>query len=270
MPVIALGIATVISLAMAAMLGVFDPRRIAGPRRIDDGEASTLFLSVAGMGIFAWGAASLFAGYLLHALNARQLTPAEQVLTNGTMDLAAFVGLLGATVAFRRNGIRRLGIGMSQFPRGLLGGVLCVVMVLPLVNWVEVGTEAILNSLGQPAPAAHDLLLILGQTQSAWLRAAIVITAVVLAPLAEEMFFRGQIQTFFRYAIGRPWTAVLITAACFAAVHPQHWAWPSLFFLGICLGYIYERTGNLWNCVILHALFNLASIYIYVHAGSPK
>jgi membrane protease YdiL (CAAX protease family) len=79
------------------------------------------------------------------------------------------------------------------------------------------------------------------------------------------MFFRGQIQTFFRYAFRSPWLAVLLTSVAFAYVH-EWWTRPSIFFLGFCLGYLYERTGNLWACVVLHAMFNLASIMIYVHA----
>jgi membrane protease YdiL (CAAX protease family) len=270
MSVIALGIATAISLAMAALLGIFEPRRIDGPARLDEGEQPKILLSIAGMGLFAWGAASLFASSAVNHQGPAKLSSIQQVLINGAMDLAAFIGLIGATLVFRPNGIRRVGMGMSRFPRGLLGGVISVIIVLPLINWVEVASEAIWNGLGLKHAAAHDFLLILGNTESPWMRAAIVVITVVLAPLAEELFFRGQLQTFFRYTLKEPWSAVAITAALFALVHPTWWAWPSLFFLGVCLGYIYERTGNLWNCVVLHALFNLASIYIYVHAGSPR
>ena len=266
---IALGIATAISLAMAAMLGVFLPRRIKGPERLEEGEPATTLLSIAGMGLFAWGAASLLAGEVSSRQGQSGLTDVQQVLFNGGVELAALLGMVAGTLAMRPQGIRRLGIGLSRFPTGLVGGIISVVVVLPLIYWVEVGSEAIWSLLGLKHPVAHELLLILGETQSPWLRVAIVITAVVLAPIAEEMFFRGQIQTYLRYVLRSPWTAVLITAACFALVHPTKWAWPSLFFLGVCLGYVYERTGNLWSCMILHALFNLASIYIYVHAGSP-
>ena len=31
---------------------------------------------------------------------------------------------------------------------------------------------------------------------------------------------------------------------------------PTLFTLSLALGYIYERTGNLWAAVSLHAIFN--------------
>jgi membrane protease YdiL (CAAX protease family) len=221
------------------------------------------------MGLFAWGAASVISAEILHQRQGdRSLSGAQQVLIYGATDLAALIGLLWATVAFRSQGIRRLGIGMSRFPFGLVGGLISLVIVLPLIYWIDLGSEMVWNRLQMPHESAHDLLLIMGSTQSIWLRASIVFTAVVLAPLTEEMFFRGQIQTFLRYVVGKPWVAVLITAACFAAVHRQWWAWPSLFFLGICLGYLYERTGNLWNCVILHALFNLASIYIYVHTAA--
>jgi membrane protease YdiL (CAAX protease family) len=80
------------------------------------------------------------------------------------------------------------------------------------------------------------------------------------------MFFRGLVQTFLRYLLYRPWLAVFLTAALFAMVHPW-WTWPEIFFLGISLGYVYERTGNLWMSITMHSLFNLTSIWLFVHFG---
>jgi membrane protease YdiL (CAAX protease family) len=31
---------------------------------------------------------------------------------------------------------------------------------------------------------------------------------------------------------------------------------PLIFVLSLCLGYAYERTGNLWVPITIHALFN--------------
>ncbi len=89
---IALGIATAISLAMAAMLGVFLPRRIKGPERLEEGEPATTLLSIAGMGLFAWGAASLLAGEVSSRQGQSGLTDVQQVLFNGGVELAGAAG----------------------------------------------------------------------------------------------------------------------------------------------------------------------------------
>jgi membrane protease YdiL (CAAX protease family) len=39
---------------------------------------------------------------------------------------------------------------------------------------------------------------------------------------------------------------------------------PPIFFLSLCLGYIYERTANLWAPITVHLMFNLASVTIFV------
>ena len=59
------------------------------------------------------------------------------------------------------------------------------------------------------------------------------------------------------------WLAILITSALFAIVHPL-WTAPIIFFLSVALGYVYERTGNLWVPIGLHALFNATSTALYL------
>jgi membrane protease YdiL (CAAX protease family) len=52
------------------------------------------------------------------------------------------------------------------------------------------------------------------------------------------------------------WSAVIITAVCFALVHRELAFMPPLFVLAVGLGYVYERTGNLWANIATHSLFN--------------
>jgi membrane protease YdiL (CAAX protease family) len=60
------------------------------------------------------------------------------------------------------------------------------------------------------------------------------------------------------------WLAVIITSVMFAAVHPL-WMAPLIFILSISLGFAYERTGNLWVPIVVHALFNTSSTLIYLN-----
>jgi len=50
----------------------------------------------------------------------------------------------------------------------------------------------------------------------------------------------------------------------FAVVHATDirtvWMLPPLFLLSICFGYVYERTGNLWSSMVIHAAFNGTSL----------
>jgi membrane protease YdiL (CAAX protease family) len=90
---------------------------------------------------------------------------------------------------------------------------------------------------------------------------ALWIGAAMIAPLAEEMFFRGILQNFLSGATKKTGLAVALSATAFAAVHfSQPHAVPALFFLGVLLSAAYVRTGRLYVPIVIHAAFNLKTL----------
>lgn len=92
-----------------------------------------------------------------------------------------------------------------------------------------------------------------------WVAAGVAFTAVVMAPIAEEVLFRGLLYNFLRRHLDR-WTAACASALLFSFVHgvlADQWA---LFVLGLLLTWVYERTGRLLPGVILHATNNGVAI----------
>lgn len=85
--------------------------------------------------------------------------------------------------------------------------------------------------------------------------AASIVTVVVIAPLVEEMLFRG---TMLRGFLGRyrPGTAVLVSALIFGLIHLNPYQFFSALVLGVVLGWIFLYTRSLWPCIFGHALFN--------------
>jgi membrane protease YdiL (CAAX protease family) len=87
---------------------------------------------------------------------------------------------------------------------------------------------------------------------SPWL---IFLAGIVVAPLVEEIFFRGFLYPGLREKYG--WIpAALISAALFAAVHLQPIVMPPIFLLGLLFAYLYERTESIWPGVIMHFATN--------------
>jgi membrane protease YdiL (CAAX protease family) len=87
------------------------------------------------------------------------------------------------------------------------------------------------------------------------LKACAVFFAVVLAPIFEEVMFRGLFQSAVISITGGRWLGIIITSMFFVMLHPpMHWL--GLMGLSVCLGYTYEKSGSLWRAIFVHMIFN--------------
>jgi membrane protease YdiL (CAAX protease family) len=110
--------------------------------------------------------------------------------------------------------------------------------------------------------ALHDGL------QPRWVVVGLWIGAVAVAPIAEEFFFRGLLQTFLAGIVRNRWLAIGLTAIVFGIVHlSQPHTIVALAALGVLLGYAYERTGSLVPSIMIHAVFNLKTLIWDAFAG---
>jgi membrane protease YdiL (CAAX protease family) len=85
-----------------------------------------------------------------------------------------------------------------------------------------------------------------------------VLAFVVLAPVAEEVFFRGVVYNAWLRE-GGPRLALIGSAALFAAIHFSVVALAPIFVLGLALAWIYRRTANLLAPIAMHATVNALS-----------
>ena len=81
------------------------------------------------------------------------------------------------------------------------------------------------------------------------------IVGAIFAPLVEEIFFRGFLFQGFRARCG--WvTAMLLSAAIFAAAHLDLVVLIPTFILGCLLAYVFHRSNSIWPGILLHFLVN--------------
>ena len=87
-----------------------------------------------------------------------------------------------------------------------------------------------------------------------------VVAMAVLAPIVEEMMFRGAIQGYLMRRCSNAWTGIIITAIIFGAIHmnPQQVVYATL--LGIIFGWIYYRTRSLLPVIVGHVLNNSIAV----------
>jgi len=86
-----------------------------------------------------------------------------------------------------------------------------------------------------------------------------VVTVTLIAPAAEETFFRGFLYGWLRGRVP-PWSAVALSALVFGLAHLQPVVLIPLFLLGCMLAVVYERSGSLLPGIALHGLFNLVGV----------
>ena len=98
----------------------------------------------------------------------------------------------------------------------------------------------------------------------------VVLAAVVFAPLAEEVLFRGLLFQSLRRRLGM-WAAAVIAAGVFCVVHveiivSQPLALVGLFVLAVVFAWSFHRTGSLVVPIVAHATFNGISLGMAVVA----
>lgn len=132
--------------------------------------------------------------------------------------------------------------------------------LLPFLGAVMIALSEIDNLMRAALPAGAlerlDFAPDLGDiVEIAWLGPFL---AVVIAPVTEEIVFRGLI---LRGLLGRwrPVAAVLFSSALFALVHFNPAQAPVALLLGLLTGWLYVLTRSLGLCILAHALNNAAS-----------
>ena len=96
---------------------------------------------------------------------------------------------------------------------------------------------------------------------------ASVVTACILAPVLEEMLFRGIILRSFLRQYRRS-HAIVGSAALFGLAHLNIYQFAVGLALGIVSGWLYERARSLWPCILLHAAYNGVVVWAYVSIGA--
>ena len=93
----------------------------------------------------------------------------------------------------------------------------------------------------------------------------------ILAPLAEEVIFRGAVlRTMLEHWEGnKRWTAIVISALLFALAHMNPAQMPHAFLLGLLIGWLYERSRSLIPCVILHCTNNTIAYLLTAAYPAP-
>jgi membrane protease YdiL (CAAX protease family) len=187
------------------------------------------------------------------------------VLLDGGTKVAAL--LLLAFVLRTWDGTRDPGAApaRSAVPAGLAAGVAFLPLAFGTL-WLQ---ETVVKAMHWTMETQG--LVALAQEGSGADFAVVFVSAVVLAPVFEEMVFRVLLYSGLRAWTG-PVPAAVISASLFSLSHLQPVAYPVTFLLGLCLAFLRERTGGRSAPIAMHACYNsvqMAGILALRAGGGP-
>lgn len=99
---------------------------------------------------------------------------------------------------------------------------------------------------------------------------AIILNAVIFAPLLEEIIFRGIIQKGMINKGVNPIKAILISSFAFGIFHLNPWQFIGAVLMGFVLGFVYYMTKSLLMSILLHAFNNLVASIILIKFNSES
>jgi membrane protease YdiL (CAAX protease family) len=163
--------------------------------------------------------------------------------------------IVGVVLGFYKEKLASLGLTTKKLPKALLYGVVGFIVAFVVAGIAgypieqRFGVDPTQQALSQAATVSGMLPLVL-------------LSGVIIAPIAEEIVFRGYLYKAFRDRF-RPSYAIVLSAALFSAIHLELLAAVPLFVIGVVLAYVYEKTGNLMAPITLHVLNN-AVAFLFV------
>lgn len=170
--------------------------------------------------------------------------------------------ILAALFFARKAGSLQLGdFGLRGTRIASAAGLAVVCMVAFFVF------TAVWTAIAGSTEDAGKLLDNLGVKESTLALLSGVVLVCVVAPIAEEFFFRGYFFTALRGWRGM-WPAAILTGLVFGAIHAGSAPLVSLVplaFFGLALCVLYDRTGSLYPGIAVHALNNSLAFGVAEH-----
>lgn len=143
-------------------------------------------------------------------------------------------------------------------------GIATFLVMIALIAPITLLWPALLEQLGYSAKP-QEVVELFTNAESALQIGLILLFAVIIAPMTEELIFRAGVFRYLRGRVPRQ-IAFILPALMFAAAHQSLTAGLPLFIFGLIQAVAYERTGRIAVPMIAHGLFNLHTA-IFIMTG---
>ena len=168
-------------------------------------------------------------------------------------DVIAYGVLMALLMQFKGLSYRRLfHSSTSSAATTLVLLVPPVLMLIPALLIVMGWLQEVLQSI---APLSKWEEAAFSEMASGTLASVVIVC--LIAPVVEEMLFRGVILRGFLHRYTR-WHAIAASSIVFGVAHMNLYQFVGATLIGLLLGWLYERSKSLIPCIALHMAYNTA------------
>lgn len=185
---------------------------------------------------------------------------ALDIVTLGAAEALAYVGTTFVVLRIYEHGTSsRSGLGLRPTALGLAGAGFALGLALKLP---AESLTAVVERFYPPSDSELLARSALLRTDSLKEVISLTLVACLIAPLVEELFFRGAL--YGRLAKTSPSRAAVITGFAFVVMHSDVRHWPALMIVALVLGYLRVASGSVLPCLCLHVAFNASGVLALV------
>lgn len=140
-------------------------------------------------------------------------------------------------------------------------------LALLLIMFINFSYVILMTRVFKIAPPASKIEELISNKNVSYIMLLAVVS--VIAPICEEIFFRGFLFQGFRKRWGVP-AGIIISSALFSAAHLDLYNFLPLLAIGWVLAYLFHKTKSLLPVIFLHAAYNLILILILLSQFAIK
>ena len=152
------------------------------------------------------------------------------------------------------------------WPVSIGSGIRGLLFAIPAIALIGMAWSGLLHAIDLPTEP-QDLIGIIREADNIGYLIALGGLAVVIAPINEELLFRGGLFRFFNTRLPTP-VAMILSSILFALLHLNWFSFLPLVVLGCFLCAVTLKTGSLKPAIVMHSLFNINSIASIVFSSS--
>ena len=220
-----------------------------------------------GVGLMVSLSIGTFAALLLRQLGPETSTGQQRFISFLISSVSfQFVGLVLTHFFLRVHQVtwsEFLGLSDPRLKNALLIALAVVLVALPLTLGLNELSRIVITEIFSKAEA-QPTMQVLEMSRSFGQRIWFGFTAIIMAPLVEEILFRGIIYPAGKQ-LGFPRLSLLVSSLVFAAIHASLMTLLPLTVLAMIFALLFDKTSNLLAPIAAHSVFNATNFFLFIY-----